>query len=70
LSDHFLPVFVLILVKVFREDLLALFSKSHDLLADGAGPACLLLMEIVEHSHPRASVTIIGNSLGEDRDKG
>jgi hypothetical protein len=67
--DDFFPIFVFILVKTFRNDLLSLFIEAHDLLSDGAGPASLLLVKIVKHPDSCASIAVIRYSFGEDGDE-
>lgn len=68
--DDLLPILVLILIKPIRDDLLALSIEAHDLLTNGAGPASLLFVPVIEDPGPGDTVAIIGHALGEDCDEG
>ena len=50
----FLPILVLVLVQLLRDNLLPYLVKSHDLLPYRAGPATLLFTHVVQPFHSAA----------------
>ena len=65
MSDYLAPIFIFVLVESLGYDLLSFFGESHDFLTDWTGPTRVLLVQIVKHSHPCSTVTIVSNSFGK-----
>jgi hypothetical protein len=66
MSNHFFPVFVLVLVKTLGYHLFALLCESHDFLTNRAGSARLQLMDEVHDPHTCTTITVIGYPLCQD----
>lgn len=67
--QHFDPIFVLLLIKSFWENLVAIFVKSHDLLGNRGSPSSLDLVGVVEYLLSSVPSSVVEQAFGQYSDQ-